>query len=148
MPPLGSNVPDTEGNQLLAEWIANEANALTSYEKWRGFHFGSDPLGAPDQNPDGDSHGNFQEYLFRTDPLDGIETFQPNVSVTDGQASIPLPALSGRKIIVEHSTNLTLWQTWNAAGNDGIPRNPAIPLTLTAPAGGLKEFYRFNVSEN
>jgi hypothetical protein len=148
MPPLGSNLLDTEGNQLLADWITDEATALTSYEKWRAFHFGIDPLGAPDQNPDGDSQSNLQEYLFLTDPFNGTDTLQPSLTLAAGQASISLPALAGRTITVERSTDLTFWETWNAAGNDGIPRNPAASFSLTAPLAGPKEFYRFHVSEN
>jgi glucose/arabinose dehydrogenase len=148
MPPLGSNVLDAQGNQLLADWITQEANALTSYAKWRSFHFGSNPQGAPEQDPDGDSLSNFQEYLFLTDPFSGTAQLQPNLSVANGLASMPLPALPGRKVTVEHSSDLNLWQTWNAPGNDGIPRNPSTPFFLTAPTSGPKGFFRFQVSEN
>ena len=148
MPPLGSNVIDPEGVQLLANWIDNEASSLTNYDKWRTFYFGSNPLGAPGLNPDGDSATNRQEYLFLTDPFKGTKSLQPSLTLTGGQVTIPLPALSGRKVIVEHSSDLTLWEKWNAPGNDGIPRNPATPFSLTAPAGAAKGFFRFNVSEN
>lgn len=148
MPPLSTNLIDTAGVQLLADWIESEVNALTSYQKWRSFNFGANPLGAPNQNPDGDSHDNLQEYLFLTDPFSGTGTLQPDLSVANGQVTIPIPALAGRKVTIERSTNLTLWETWNAPGNDGIPRNPDVPFALTAPAGGPKEFFRYHVGEN
>jgi hypothetical protein len=148
MPPLATNLIDTQGVQLLADWIENEANALTSYGRWRTVHFGSSHLGAPNQNPDGDSQTNLQEYLFLTNPLDGTDTLQPDLTVAGGQATIPLPALPGRSVTIDRSTDLTNWETWNAPGNDGIPRNPATAFSLIAPAGGPKEFFRFNVREN
>ncbi|MES2920252.1 MAG: PQQ-dependent sugar dehydrogenase [Verrucomicrobiota bacterium] len=148
MPPLATNLIDTEGVQLLADWIGTEANALTSYAQWRSFHFAASPLGAPNQNPDGDAHSNLQEYLFLTDPSNGTGTFQPNLTVANGQSTIPLPALPGRTVTVERSTDLSFWETWNAPGNDGIPRNPAGSFSLTAPNGGPKEFFRFSVREN
>ncbi len=148
MPPLGSNIIDSEGVQLLTDWIQSEVSALTSYDKWRSQYFGASASGAPEANPDGDSQTNLQEYLFRTNPLVRSDVFTPSVTLNGGQVSLAVPALPGRSVRVERSTNLGTWERWNAIGNDGLSRNPTIPFFLSAPASGPKEFFRFRVSEN
>ena len=147
MPPLSTDLVDPAGVQLLADWIGNEVSALTSYDKWRANQFGSNPLGAPSLDPDGDGLTNRQEYLFLTDPRGGTDFLRPNLTVASGQISIPIPALAGRSVIVEHSTNLNLWEKWNVPGNDGIPRNEAVPFSLTTPAVNPSDFFRFSVQE-
>lgn len=157
MPPLGSNLIDPEGSQLIADWIQQEASNESSYTTWRSARFGNttSPQGAPGNDPDGDSVSNFEEYLFLTSPTSGTDFLRPEVSKNGNQIAIPLPALPGRSVVIQRSSDLSSWQDWNAAGNDGIPRNPsslAVPTILSAPtnpAGGhLGEFFRFRIREN
>ena len=147
MPPLSTNLVDAEGVQLLADWIKDEASALTSYAKWRSSNFGGNPLGAPSLDPEGDGLTNLQEYLFLTDPHRGTGAFQPILTLAGGQVTLPLPALPGRSVIIEHSTDLSTWKKWNVPGNYSTPRNPLAPSSLSAPATSPRGFFRFQVGE-
>ena len=150
MPPLATKVIDDEGVQLLADWITSEVSAITTYDQWRELHFGNlvSDEGRPGANPDGDNLTNEQEYQFLTDPQDSNSTWQTTLTRMLGEVTIPIPALANRKVIIEHSTDLHLWQRWDAPGNDGIPLNPSLTPFITAPSSEAAAFFRLNVSEN
>jgi hypothetical protein len=150
MPPLGSNLTDPEGVQLISDWILQEAGPLNTYDQWRTAKFGNNQslTGARHEDPDGDSLTNLQEYLLLTDPHQSSTFPTPAPRPSNGQLAIPLPALPGRQVAIERSTDLIHWQLWNAPGNDLIPRNPASSETLQAPASGPGEFFRYRIGEN
>jgi len=150
MPPLATNLIDEEGVQLLADWINGEVSDITTYDQWRELHFGNltSLHGDPAANPDGDNLSNEQEYHFLTDPNNAASTWQTTFTLTAGDVTIPLPALPNRKVLIEHSTDLELWQRWDAPGNHGIPFNPATSPSITAPSPDPAAFFRLEVTEN
>lgn len=150
MPPIATNETDHAAIQLLTDWINQEASSEITYNAWRISRFGNDTSadGEPNANPDGDQSTNLHEWLAQTNPNDGTDFLATNILQSEGSIQIDLPAYSNRSVLIERSTDLTNWLAWAAPGNDGLPRNPALPNpTLTAPSNGAREFFRFRIQE-
>jgi uncharacterized repeat protein (TIGR03806 family) len=149
MPPLGSNVVDPAGVDLLTEWIQNELPDRQTYAQWRTAEFlsGTSPQGAADQDPDGDGSNNQAEFLAGTDPLSGASFPESSISVNGPQASFTFEVPRNRSVTIEHSQNLQQWQPWDIPGNQGLPVQGGTQ-TLTGPKPGPAAFFRARVREN
>lgn len=150
MPPLASSEIDTEGLQLLTDWINQEATTEVNYAAWRLARFGSSksPQGAPEFDADGDGFSNEREYLGGTGPLDPSSFPALLLQENGGNVEITFPAIGNRSVLIERSTDLSNWLPWTASGNDGLPRNPALPgPVISAPQSGPQEFFRLRVQE-
>ncbi len=150
MPPLATNEADEAAMQLLRDWINLEATDETTYSAWRIARFGSDtsPEGSRDSDPDRDGQSNQSEYLARTDPRDNLSFLKTNSRLSADNVEITLPAISNRGIFIERSPDLLNWTLWNAPGNNGASRNPALPSPLiSAPFLREQEFFRFQLRE-
>lgn len=147
MPPLGSFLTDPVGVELLSAWIQSELPARQSYAMWRVGKLPSGHDGDPSADADNDGHSNFEEFLAFTDPQlsNSIPTTPPQLGA--GMLALQVPALPGRSVIIEHSTNLTDWQRWDVTGNDGLPRPPGTPWLLEAPQTNASEFFRTIIRE-
>ena len=150
MPPLATNESDQAAIQLITDWLENEASIEVTYQTWRIARFGNttSPQGNPTADPDGDGFTNQAEYLSKTDPTNGLDFLVTNFRLNGANIELILPALSNREVISERSLDLTNWEHWVSPGNDGIPRNPALPPeALIAPASGTHEFFRLRIKE-
>jgi hypothetical protein len=149
MPPLGSNVVDPAGVDLLTEWIQNELPDRQTYAQWRTAEFlsGTSPQGAADQDPDGDGSNNEAEFLAGTDPLSGASFHRTSVSVNGTEASFTFELPRNRSVVIEHSQNLQQWQPWDIPGNQGLPVQGGTQ-SLTGPKPGPAAFFRARVREN
>lgn len=147
MPPLGSNVIDEAGVQLLIDWIENELPGRESEAQWRTRHFGASPTGAPDQDPDGDGRSNREEFLFHRNPL--APDAPPAVAMEQqpGGWSLGFPALPGRSIVFEGSTDLQSWFRVDHPANNGLPRPPGLPWGLEVPSETPSGFFRARATE-
>ena len=147
MPPLGSNAIDDAGVQLLIDWIENELPGRESEAQWRTRHFGNSPAGAPDQDPDGDGRSNREEFLLHGHPL--AADLPPAVAmerVANGW-SLRLPALPGRSLVFEESTDLQSWFRIEHPANNGLPRPPGLPWGFEVPDTAPGAFFRARVTE-
>ncbi|MGJ8696585.1 MAG: PQQ-dependent sugar dehydrogenase [Verrucomicrobiaceae bacterium] len=150
MPPLATNETDTANIQLLTDWILQEATSETTYHAWRIARFGNDtsPQGEPTADPDADGASNQTEWLTLTNPTDPSDLLTTTILQNSSNIEIDLPPFSNRSLIIQRSTDLSNWQRWTAPGNNALPRNPAQPTqTLTAPASGTQEFFRYQIEE-
>ncbi|MEM9479283.1 MAG: PQQ-dependent sugar dehydrogenase [Verrucomicrobiota bacterium] len=149
MPPLATNEVDLEGAQLIAEWIAQEVEAYVNYDEWRMAQFGNTTSaeGEPGANPDGDSGDNHFEWLSNTDPNDRDSFWSPRLRLEGGMVNIDFEGLSSRRMTIYRSQDLATWVPWFAPGNDGIPWNPALLHSLTAPMAGERDFFRAEIEE-
>jgi hypothetical protein len=148
MPPLGSNLVDQQGVQLLIDWIQGELPARQSYAEWRAARFGPAPTpdGEPGFDADGDGRANHDEFLALTDPL-AADLAPVVVLENDGEVRIAAPAPPGRSLLFESSPDLLDWSPWPATGNDGIARPPGSLLELAAPPAGPRHFFRARLRE-
>ena len=147
MPPLGSFVTDPAGAALLSEWILGELPARQSYSQWTAEAIPQDSQQNPEADPDGDGRNNFQEFLAHTDPLLADKAPTTPLRLEGDAIALDLPALPGRSVVVEHSTNLRDWSRWEVEGNDGLSRPPGAPWRLEGPRPSGHGFFRAVLSE-
>jgi hypothetical protein len=115
MPPVGSNVIDTQGVALVTAWI----NSLTPFQtlaEWQIAHWGSTnhPDAAPSADPDQDGGDNRYERLTRTSPTNHLDVW-----------AIDLMAPGAQEVVMEYQRLAEVGFTWQ---------------TTTNPASGSWEF--------
>jgi mono/diheme cytochrome c family protein len=149
MPPLGSNELDQTNIALLTDWIAAQLPNRQTYDQWRLDKFGSpsSPEGEPNEDADGDSRTNRDEFLAGSLPLDGgsFLNAQPVVGTSSVTLTFQLPA--NRSFQVEQSTNLSTWTLWDIPGNGGLPVAGGA-VSITGPVAGSECFFRLRIREN
>lgn len=149
MPPIGSNLIDSNSVALLTDWIMNILPARQTYNDWRLVQFGStnSPAGDPVFDFDGDGANNRLEYLAGTLPGSSNSVPWLGLSVTGTQAAILFNVPGNRSVQVETSTNLESWLLWNVPGNAGLPVLGG-PGEIGGPATNLNQFHRLRLWEN
>jgi len=148
MPPIASNVIDTEGVQLLTDWINGELVSRRDYTAWRESNFGSPPVGGlVGDDEDLDGRSNRQEFLAGTNPNAVDLPPALAMTMTGDNMDLSLPAILGRSVLLEFSNDLVDWEKWISAGNDGLPRDPASPATFTIPLTEPMQFFRARIEE-
>jgi glucose/arabinose dehydrogenase len=147
MPPLASNVPDTNSIARVAAWIESLAG-YQSYAQWRIARFGSDdaPDSAPSDDADEDGADNATEYLTGTDPLDDLDYW-----VVDGlEEGVAFWQVPNRIFRVEAATRLedADWEPLNVAGNEPFISSTASGKVVLDPETNLTHrFYRVRILE-
>lgn len=126
MPPLASNVVDTQGVQLLSDWISLTPPSDSSFEEWQTSFFGSSvsPEAAAFADPDHDRNVNLLEFMTFTNPLDPVDFWRAEISQQSGEACVEFTMPPKRNYNVQISTDLQIWGTWDVPGNP--PRSDAI----------------------
>jgi uncharacterized repeat protein (TIGR03806 family) len=149
MPPLASNELDPGSIQLVNDWITQSLPQRLSFAQWQLYYFGSniDPNAAPDADPDEDGQNNLEEYLAVTNPTSAASAFPwPQGSRNGSNVQFQFTQPANRAAVVETSTDLVNWTTWDAPGN--APSFPATAQqrTFTETATGAARFYRLRLS--
>jgi glucose/arabinose dehydrogenase len=149
MPPLATSELDATNIQLLASWIDAELPGWQDYDAWRLARFGStnSPDGARDADPDEDTSSNWDEFLTRSDPTNGLDAWPGGVIAPSGDDVSVSHDLYNRRVTVETSSNLVSWVQWIASGNNGLPLASGAVQSVIAPAPGPEGFFRFRVEE-
>lgn len=145
MPPLGTLERDLANEQLVSDWIASLASRQ-NLAQWLATQV--PPVGAAGDDPDGDGRTNEMEYLTGTNPNASSSGWNYGVMQTGGgtvQFQFMHPA--NRAAIIEVSSDLSSWHSWDVPGNQ--PAYPATntPRTITAPASGPDRFFRVRFEE-
>jgi hypothetical protein len=147
MPPLATFVADPAGVALLTDWIQGELPARQSYANWRDQNIPSGFDTSPTADSDQDGRNNHQEFLALTDPM-RPDTPPASLLRIEGETlTLEVPALPGRAVLIERSTNLTDWSRWHVPDNDGIARQPGAPWLLDGPRASANEFFRATIRE-
>ena len=145
MPPIGSNVIDTAGRQLIADWITNELPSWQTYDDWQNTQFvdPESPEAALDADPDGDERTNAFEYLTQTLPGDSQSAWDITSGVYGGNHQIGYIAVRGRATIVEVSTDAVTWTPWQHPSNQLTYASTSVATALSIPITGLnRQFVR------
>lgn len=150
MPPIGSNVIDTVGTTMLADWINSGSSTLKNYDAFRMQYFGnlSSANGNPTANPDGDMYSNYDEYLLLTNPTSSTSFSNNSLTKSGSNFTLPFLALQSRKVLLYHSSDLINWSLYPTTLNAGIPLNPDLLPSVTIPITQQRDFFRFQVEEN
>ncbi len=152
MPPLASNVVDTNSVALLEDWITEQLPAWESYATWQVEWFGSTNAvtAAAESNPDGDGAANELEYLTGTDPTDAGAAWQPTLRTTTTGLSLEFAHLANRRFLVETTDTLARpdsWQALDVPGNQFQVAAADFTASIPIPATDARRFYRVRVME-
>ena len=109
MPPLATTEVDEAAIVLIRQWVSNELMSRESYEQWAQ----RTGAGARDADDDFDGASNLLEYLTSTDPADGEDRYE--IELTTGRVDFLQPA--NRRVVIEESRDLTLWEVLESQGN-------------------------------
>ena len=97
--------------EFTAEGVFDPAT-LPGYADWRATHFAQNPSpGDPLADPDRDRYPNFAEFLFGLDPNLAGDPSGHLPAIVDGQLSYVRRTTSADHISLEHSIDLTAWET-------------------------------------
>ncbi len=120
MPPLATHQLDQGSINLLTTWITTDLTNRQNFAQWQLAWFGSTSAAnaQPAADPDGDGANNYYEYLTGTSPLtNSPPPWTLGISLVNTNLSVNFMRLANRAFLVEASTNLSNWSTWNVPGN-------------------------------
>ncbi|MEO8615749.1 MAG: PQQ-dependent sugar dehydrogenase, partial [Luteolibacter sp.] len=171
MPPLGSNVVDQAGINLLRAWIMDELPTRSLYAQWSESNFTSYPSAGvrsvkslnvsssaglsisalsrePAADPDGDGLSNYTEYLLGSPPLSGTGSWRADIAATGDTLSLRFLRKAYRIYQIESSDDMKVWHHWdhpaNVTGYNAV--DTWSEIQIPACPGGTG-FFRFHVSE-
>lgn len=153
MPPVGSNLADTNGAALLHRWITTDLTNYQSFADWQVAWFGSTnaPAAAPGADLDGDGANNQLEYLTRTSPAQRADFWSFRVDPDlPGFARLTYLQPSNRAVELQWNKVLLNISPWRRMD---VPTNqPSYPATnhlvqwAFPVAGNPKLFFRVRIS--
>jgi glucose/arabinose dehydrogenase/mono/diheme cytochrome c family protein len=150
MPPLATYELDTTDIQLVTDWINQALPTRQNFTQWQTAHFQSTTTAnaQASADPDHDGQSNAEEYLAGTDPLNAASVWNYGTMTFDGtnvQFQFTQPA--NRSAVVEASSDLLNWHTWNAAGNTATFPASATVRTIITPVTATDRFFRVRFGE-
>jgi len=151
MPPIGSNLLDTNAINLLSAWITNALPSYQTFADWQLAIFGStnDPNAALTADPDSDGANNYLEYLTGTDPLQSTNFWAIGIQATNGAVQISFTQIANRGFELQASTALSDSNAWSALdlpGNEPFFSVTNRPAVIADPAWDpTNKFYRVRV---
>lgn len=145
MPPLGTLERDMVNEQLVTDWIASLASRQ-NFAQWQAAQ--SPPVGGAQDDPDRDGRNNLMEYMTRTNPNASTSGWSYGVMQSGGGvAQFEFTHPANRAAIIETSSNMINWQTWDAPGNGVFYPAADTQRTITAPLGSPTGFFRVRFEE-
>jgi len=154
MPPLGSNLHDTQSIALVKAWITGEAADYETYEEWQVRNFGStiDPDALADSDPDEDGNNNRQEYLTGTQPTNSLDAWDFLVLDTSGAVpEISFDRTGRAGFDLQVTTNLIdgIWTSLDAPENAPFFGNGTTTANIPDQNGTnyLERYYRTRIYE-
>ena len=149
MPPIGNQLTDTVGVELLSAWITMDLPDWRSFTEWQVENFGDsgDPEAAPDFDVEGDGRDNLTEYLVRSDPKSPDQEPLIRIEKTGpGGFEILVPRIANRSVTVETSQDLRQWQPWDVPGNaPGFPASGGGWETFPGSHDDASRFFRAKI---
>lgn len=152
MPPLASNLLDTQSIALVRAWILGEAAGYETYAEWQVRHFGStnNPDAQPDFDFDLDGNINELEYLTGTQPTNSLDVWSVTAVDTDGAfPSLVFDQIAGTGFDVQVATNLVDGEWLSLDIPENAPVFTATSITTNIPdrdgTNLTERFYRVNV---
>jgi mono/diheme cytochrome c family protein len=145
MPPLATHQLDFGASNLVTSWITIGLTNQT-FADWQIAHFGSTnaPNAAANADPDGDRVSNFLEYLTKTDPQDSNSAWRVIIASGGNQINLTYPRVPNLGVIIETSSDLVTWSSWDVPGNQLSFAATAGTTTLFGPniSSSTGEFFR------
>lgn len=151
MPPIGSNVIDQAGVDLLSDWVTLDLSARRSFAQWQVAMFGEPlpPRAAPDQDPDGDGLSNRMEYLAGTPPEVANPPSLLEAELSGGVLRFEHSLPPNRALVIEMSETLApnSWVPWDVPGNSPVfPAAGGVRVLEVPVSAEPKRFFRGRIS--
>jgi len=151
MPPIDSNLMDTQAVHLLSTWITNDLPSFRTFSDWQTLYFTNSLEAGLDADPDQDGAINLLEYLTSSNPLLAADVWTMAARQETEKIVLTFPHLANRGFELQVSSNLSDpngWLPWDAPENrplfsgTNFQANISIPLTNTPV-----QFYRLRIYE-
>ena len=147
MPPLGTSLIDTNGVQLIRDWIAS-LPARRSFTEWQSDWFAPGaPLSGAGDDADFDGQTNILEYLGGSVPTDNGTVWTWSAHATNNLFEVSFTHPAGRSILIEASPDLVQWSRWSAPGNQLQYPGATQDRVISAPVEGDLEYFRAVLSQ-
>jgi mono/diheme cytochrome c family protein len=151
MPPLDSNLVDTNAVNLISSWITNDLPSYQTFAEWQIANFGSTnaPNSGASEDADSDGASNYLEYLTHTDAMQATNLWTIGVQLNGNLAEILFPQVANRGFEVQSTSALfpASWSPLNVPQNapffSATNRNWLVPDTVSE----TNKFYRVRVFE-
>jgi glucose/arabinose dehydrogenase/mono/diheme cytochrome c family protein len=122
MPPLDSTLLDTNGINLISQWITNDLPSYQTFSQWQLTQFGStnSPASAPGADPDGDGAINLLEFLVGTNPTNALDLWKVALRPGENSVGIIFPHIANRGFEVQAASSLSppvQWQVLDVPDN-------------------------------
>ncbi|HMP83138.1 MAG TPA: PQQ-dependent sugar dehydrogenase [Verrucomicrobiota bacterium] len=152
MPPLASNVLDTNAIALISAWITNGLDGYQSFADWQMANFGSTnaPGTLPADDFDGDNAINELEYLTGTSPTNELDAWSISISLSNEMVIVTYPQIANRGFEVQSTPDLlggAPWTPLDAPGNEPFYSITNRTALIPDPATETNKFYRVRVFE-
>jgi len=154
MPPLASNLLDTQSIALVTAWITGEAAAYETFAEWQVRNFNStiDADAQPDSDPDGDGAVNRLEWLTRTQPTNHLDAWGVDeLEIFGGIPMLAFDRVGGAGFDAQVSTNLISgnWMSIDTPENQPVFSAGTVPTAIPDHDGtnDVERFYRVRVYE-
>ncbi|HKS35814.1 MAG TPA: PQQ-dependent sugar dehydrogenase [Verrucomicrobiae bacterium] len=153
MPPIASNVLDTNAIALVTAWITNGLANYQSFTAWQTANFGSTnaPNAAPNADPDTDGANNTLEYLTGTNPLQGGNAWDVAARPSGNTIEITFDQIANRGFEVQWADVLSspvLWRTLDTPANRPFISATNFTATVTDTfSNSPAKYYRVRVFE-
>jgi glucose/arabinose dehydrogenase len=151
MPPLASNLLDTNAMNLVSAWITNGLSKYQTFPQWQLAHFGStnSPQTGGLEDLDGDGSINFEEYLLGTNPH-VADAWRISIQAGSDSAQIGFPQIANRGFQIEFATNLQapiFWRPLDISGNRPLISASNFSAAIFDGMTNTPKFYRVRVYE-
>jgi len=146
MPPLGTQLIDTNATSLVARWIES-LDGFQTYNEWAESVFGDDehPMAGRDSNPELDQLVNYEEYLLGSSPLLVDTNVLLRVESQDDRLRIRWYRIANAKSRIFESRELGDGAEWLASDffdNTGYPSAKPAEIILELSPEDEKKYFQ------
>jgi uncharacterized repeat protein (TIGR03806 family) len=151
MPPLASNVLDTNAINLVTAWVNSLANHQT-FAQWQVAQFGSTNAAQSGtlEDYDGDGLANFAEYLLGTNPKSATDNWAIRLSATGGTPQVGFLQIANRGFEVQFATDLrppVVWRPLDVSANRPFMSASNFQATILDSLTNAAKYYRVRIFE-
>jgi len=153
MPPISSNLVDTNGVALLRQWISQDLPQYRTYAQWQTEQFGSTnaPGSGVQDDPDGDGASNEQEFLTAHNPQDTADFWKISIEREADSIMLLFARLANRAFQVQSTTNLLDPASWSPLESPDnrffFAATNSAPILRDALTNSITRFYRVEIIE-
>ncbi|MDQ6633051.1 MAG: PQQ-dependent sugar dehydrogenase, partial [Verrucomicrobiota bacterium] len=150
MPPLDSNLLDTNSIALMSAWITNGLATYQTFAQWQLANFSSTnaPQTGALEDFDNDGSLNFLEYLVGTDPNSAADSWKISLQLFNNAPQIQFLQVANRGFEVQVVTNLQspiLWQPLDVSDNRPFFSATNFSATVSDILTNTSKFYRVRI---